>query len=187
MTVSLAMRKLFSFIRSLLTLVTVLMVFCSKSFFFSLCSKFKAIPQFLFCQEVQCTWFYVKVFDLLILEFCTQWKVGIYLHSSTHRHSMWPTPPFFSMCISESFIKKKSSVLWYVDLCLAFNLIPLINMFVYVPILCFVIIVTLEQLESRDGDTSSTSFITQYCLLILPIHEHVRSLIFLLASIFSLS
>ena len=57
----------------------------------------------------------------------------------------------------------------YIDLCLGLNSVPLLNVSAFVPILgcffsyyCFVV-----QLEIRNADTTSSSFIIQDCFIYL--------------------
>jgi hypothetical protein len=70
---------------------------------------------------------------------------------------------FSPACISDFFIKDQMSIgVWiYVWV---FNLILLISMSVYVPIPCsFHYYGSVVQLEIKDSDTSSSSFIVQDC------------------------
>ena len=67
--VSLAIQKLFSFMKSYLLMffVSVLLVSCSESL--SCASVFKTLPYFLFYQ-IQGIWPYVEVLDPFRVEFC---------------------------------------------------------------------------------------------------------------------
>lgn len=127
---------------------------------------FKAIPHFLFYQ-IQFIWFYVEVFDPFGLDFCSRGYGWIYFYSSTFRHPVWPASfvedtVFFQVCVCSFFIKNQLSLgVWiYVWV---FNLIPLINMSLFVPIpWCFYYCISVVQLEIGDRDTSHSSFIIQY-------------------------
>ena len=160
LTVSFALQKFFSFMRShLVILGTALLVSVQEIVFCS--NGFKAISHFLFYQ-VQCIWFYVDIFDTL--EGCAKQQIQIYLHSTTCRHQNKLTPFvkdafFFLLHIIDFFIKNQESTgVWiYVWV---FDLIPLTTVSIFMPISCsFNYYSSVVELEIRDGDISGSSFI----------------------------
>jgi hypothetical protein len=89
-----------------------------------------------------------------------------YFHFSTYRQPVRPAPFiedvfFFSLVY---FWCQRSSNCKYVVLLWVFNSISLINMSVSVPILCnFYHYCSVVNLEVRDGDSPSSSFIVDNC------------------------
>ena len=83
------------------------------------------------------------------------------------QHLLLKMLSFFPVCIYDFFIKKKSNVhMW---ICVwVFNSLSLVQVSIFMPISCsFYYYSSVVELEIRDGETSSISFIVQDHLDIL--------------------
>ena len=94
LTVSFALQKLCSFMRSHLSILDLIAQACSIQKFFPCAHIFEAFPHFLL-YKFQCLWFYVEFLDPLRLELCTRTKNG--------------SIPFFSPCKISRFSASKNS------------------------------------------------------------------------------
>lgn len=91
--------------------------------------------------QIQCVWLYVEVLDPFVIEFCAQWSIYIFTHSSTSSYPVWIAPfvkhaVFFSPEHISGFFGKNQvpANIWiYV---LVFTLIPLVSKPAFMPMPC---------------------------------------------------
>jgi hypothetical protein len=97
------------------------------------------------------------VLDPLGFEFCTRWQIGVYFNFSTYREPIRPAPFiedafFFLLYIFGFFAKEQMIISVWIYFCI-FYFIPLINLYVSLPIPCSFYLYCFEvQLEVGDDD-----------------------------------
>ena len=169
LTLSFDLQKLFSFMRSLLSIVYLRnwapgILFRKLSPVPKHSRIFSTFFTISFSVSISMLWFWIH-FDL---SFCAGQWIWLHLYSSKYRHSGRPAPfvedAFFFHCVVFSFFNKNQVSLCTCIYFWVFLSIPLINMSLSITILCsfhdycFVVL-----LEIKKSDTSRNSFMAQDC------------------------
>ena len=168
LTVSFALQKLFSFMRSHLLIVdfyaSAIGVLHSKQPPVSVHSRL--FPTFSSIRFNVSVFMFMSLIHL-DLSFVLGDRGWVYLLSSACRHPVRPAlfievTFFFPLCVFVIFIKNQVSLSVWIYVWV-FNLILLINVSVFMLIVCsFYYYSSVGQPEIRDGDTSGNSIIVQY-------------------------
>lgn len=159
LTMSLALQKLFRFMRS--HLLVFLVPF--GVLFRKLSTVPRLFPTFLLLGSVYLVYVEVHLEERFVLQ-GDRYDLFVFFHIHTPRINCLKCFHFFSLCVYDFFIKKNQGSIGVSIYLWVFDLILLVNESVFMPIPCgFCYYSSSVQCEVRDDDPFASSIIVQVC------------------------